>query len=497
MFCFLLTGVSLIAANLIDNGNFESVSSKKDFPDLWKAVRQGGFNYSKDTNLKKGGKRCVLFAQKGKSTRLEARFLKLKAGNKYRLSADIKTENYTGGAGVYITAPRWTWSRAIIVPKGSRNWKRYSVVVSLPEKEEVFYRLILFAKSNINGKIWFDNISLEEIIQVKKQGNAFISAGRLSDAPVIDGQLDDKCWAGTLEASPFQKIGKYKYTALANEQTTVRIAYDNKNLYFGFICRQKCLESARNSLDDFRCDIKKHDAVMWKQDCVIMMLKTGKDDSFYEVIVNGAGTISDAVCKGPDYWTSGRKLGWDSNAQAAVKIADGVWTAEIAIPLKRLKLSPSAGRLFKACLGRLNISGNDRSTYFPMRKGFHAPQYFGVVKLGPEIPGIFDLNIGALGANKNTFSFKAASFKSSDLKLNITTMDTASRKTFKRKSFKLTPSVKDYFATYFCPDKNYSFMQFAFSGTKGELWNSPLYSKKSNSQKITIKIKERKILILP
>jgi hypothetical protein len=489
---FLLIGTAVIANTLIDNGDLEIASTKKNFPDRWLAVRQGGCTYSKDTNIKNGGKRCLLFDLQGKITRIDMR-LKLKAGSKYRLTADVKTKNYKGASGIYLTTPSWRGGAgAIRIPQGTNDWKKYHLNFTLADKQESFYRLILYSSKNSHGKIWFDNLNLEEIIPTQTENNAFISAGLISKPPIIDGKLDDECWSGTLEATPFEKIGKYKFSTFAYEQTGVKIAYDNKNLYLGFSCRQKCLEPVRNALDDFRNDVKKHDGEMWKQDCVLIMLKTDKGDSFYEVIVNGAGTISDAVCKGPYYWTSGRNPNWESNARVAVKTANGVWSAEIAIPLSKLNLPVNSGTTFQACLGRINMSTNERSTYFPMKAGFHSPKYFGTIKLGPELPRIYDVNIGALTSGKNTFNFKASSSKNDSLKLNITTMDVASRKSFKRKSFKLKSTVKSYSANYFCLDKDYSFMQFTVGGAQGKFWNSPLYSRQNNNQKLTIQIKGKR-----
>lgn len=485
---YILSVSSLVFANkLIDNGDFEVISAKKDFPARWFTISKGGSIYSKDTNNKIGGKHCFLFNQKGELTRIESR-LTLKAGRKYRLTADMKTYSYQGAGGIYITPPHWNWSRRINIPQGSTNWKKYSLEFSLPDKQEKCYRLILFSKKNSHGKVWFDNLKLEEIIPTQIKNTVFISAGLISEPPVIDGNLNDKCWKGTLEATPFVKNGKYKFSVLAFEQSGVRIAYDRKNIYFAFTCQQQCLEPARNSLDDFRCNMKKHDGKMWDQDCVVLLFKTANNDSFYEVIVNGSGTITDAICKGPDYWTSGRSVDWESNARAAVKIDNGKWTTEVAIPLKKLNLSANIGLTFKACLGRLNIASNESSVYFPMRSGFHTPKYFGYIKLGSKLPEILNLNIGALNLGRNIFKFQSASYDHNKLKLDITTMDTTLRKYSSKKIFKLNPIVKRHSVDYFCRDQDYSLMQFTFSDKSGIFWQSPCYNKQNKNQEIAIQL---------
>lgn len=490
-FCVLMIGFSVLAGNLINNGNFEIAADKNNFPDRWRIITKGGCKYVKTTDIAGKATSCLEFDLDGKQTRIESSPV-LKAGRKYRLAVDMKTENFKGGGGVYVTPLRWTWGQTIIIPKGTSGWKRYTLEFSIPEKQEKAYRLILFAKNGTGGKVWFDNVELEEIIPELAQNNAFISAGRMAEPPVIDGNLNDRGWTSTIEAAPFEKIGNYDFSALAYEQSGVRVGYDDKNLYFCFKCRQRCLEPVRNALDDFRCDVKKHDGEMWKQDCVLVMLKTGTDDSFFEIIVNGAGTVTDALCKGPDYWTSGRKLDWESNAQAAVKTGNGVWNVEIAIPLKQLNLNAVKGTVLQACLGRLNVSGNERSSYFPMRQGFHSPQYFGRVKLGPALPDISELALGALKSGNNEFSFKAGAASDSRLELNITTMDAASRETSINKAYQLKTVSTDYNAEYVCNGKDYSFMRFSFSDANGIFWSSPQYSRVNSSQEIAILVDGKK-----
>ena len=485
--CALLVGITVAAGNLIQNGDFETAASGKNFPGRWSEIVRGGCIYSKNTENKENGKRVLLFDLNGDLTRIESR-LKLNAGRKYCLTVDIKTKDYKGAGGIYITPPRWSWGEKLSISQGTNDWKKYRMEFKVPEKQEAFYRLILYGPKTCSGKIWFDNITLEEILPEAKQNTAFIPAGAITVPPVIDGVLDDECWQRTLAVSPFEKIGKYRFTNFVFEQTQVRIAYDKNNLYLGFTCLQNCLEPLRNALDDFRCDMKTHDGKMWDQDCVLLMFKTGAADEFYEVIVNGSGTVTDAVCKGPEYWTSGREINWDSKARTAVKVGNGKWTVEIAIPLKALNITPVKGKVFKACLGRMNISGNERSSYFPMQKGFHCPKYFGKIKLAGDLPEISKVVIGELGSGKNQFKFTASTKYNKQLELSVATMDAASQEKLYSKSFALTPDKDQYQLEYFCHGKDYSFMQFKFSDANGIFWQSPRYSKQNTDRMITIKV---------
>ncbi|MFA6931627.1 MAG: hypothetical protein WCT05_14980, partial [Lentisphaeria bacterium] len=481
----ILFAFTTLAEPIIKNGNFEISSPNNDFPDRWKTIAKGGCNYIETTDAAGQATRCLEFTLDGKTTRIESSPI-LQAGRKYRLSADMKTENFKGGGGVYVTPLRWTWGETIRIPAGTTDWKKYTLEFVLNEKQEAAYRLILFANDTSRGKVWFDNVVLEPVATETAQQEAYISAGKMSQAPFLDGNLQDPGWKSTVAASPFVKIGFYDYTAFAYEETSVRVGYDDQHLFFAFNCRQRCLEPARNALDDFRNDVTRHDGEMWKQDCVLMLLKTDAEDSFFEIIVNGAGTITDALCEGPDYWSSGRKVEWESHALAAVKVADGVWSAEVAIPLKQINLEAVQGTDFQVCLGRLNISGNERSSYFPMREGFHTPKFFGKVQFGSALQNLSDIKLGECKTGVNTFSFNGSSEKKDMLGLEIVTMDETAQEVPLRKIFQLSSQPETFPMEYICQGKEFSFMRFSFSNPEGTFLKSPQYSRVNNSQKISL-----------
>lgn len=488
--CFLLLFVTQAKA-LINNGDFEIASAQNDFPDRWKIIRLGGCKYVETTDAEGKSTRCLEFTQDGsKATRIESAPV-LYAGRRYRLSADIKTENFKGGGGVYVTPPRWNWGESIHIPAGTNDWKSYNLEFVLNEKQEILYRLILFARENSSGKVWFDNIKLEALTPETMGQNAFISAGRMSEAPTLDGDFNEKAWETTMTASPFVKIGFYDYSNFAHEESSVRVGYDEKFLYFAFECKQRCLEPLRNALDDFRNDVTKHDGEMWKQDCVLILLKTGAADNFFEIMVNGAGTVTDALCIGPDYWSSGRNINWESDARTAVKIDDGVWRAEIAIPLEKINLQPNAGTEFQACLGRLNISGNERSSYFPMREGYHTPKFFGKIKLAEELPNLSDVKLGDYKSGANEFSFSASSNKNENVFLNIISMDEAAKELEFKQQFQLSSENQNLLMQYSCEGKELSFMRFSFGNSDKVFWQSPQYSRINDSQQIKLFVKER------
>ena len=65
------------------------------------------------------------------------------------------------------------------------------------------------------------------------EGGAVIPAVFLSVPPVIDGELDDSCWAEAPSVNDFYETSKGIF---ASEPTTAWIAYDGRNIYVAFKC---------------------------------------------------------------------------------------------------------------------------------------------------------------------------------------------------------------------------------------------------------------------
>lgn len=204
----------------------------------------------------------------------------------------------------------------------------------------------------------------------------FVAAGRTDNPPKIDGKLNDSCWSNAVELGPFTILNSYEF---AREQTRAFVCYDDEYLYVAFKCFESCLEPLANRLGDFVENTKKNDdEKIWDDDCVILMLMPNGDYSrFYDIVINGNGTIYDAVYEKPFYWHS-RKKSWNSNANTAVAKNDGFWTVEIAVPFKSFGVTPvnKWGVLF----GRIQQGSKEKSAWQTTQGSFHHPDRFAVLK---------------------------------------------------------------------------------------------------------------------
>jgi hypothetical protein len=149
-----------------------------------------------------------------------------------------------------------------------------------------------------------------------------MKAVKTEKPPVIDGILDDECWALADVATGFTDRDIEKP---AKEQTFVRVLYDDVNLYVAF----ECLEPEP---DKIQATNRKYDRYMRSDDGVAIQLDTFLDRrSSYIFMANTLGTKRDAKVG----VFSGRKLdiSWDCDWTVATSIAEDRWFAEIAIPI--------------------------------------------------------------------------------------------------------------------------------------------------------------------
>jgi hypothetical protein len=158
-----------------------------------------------------------------------------------------------------------------------------------------------------------------------------IAAVRLAAPPVIDGDLSDSCWEGAARADRFTDE---LFGTPVPDQTLAFVGYDDKHIYVAFHAhdRQPGSIVARETKRGTR--FRGEDTVSFSLD----LFRTHKfvDRSFF--IVNALGTQYAQLSGG-----RGSKLEWEGAWQAAAKIGEDGWTAEMAIPWAILNYPPARG----------------------------------------------------------------------------------------------------------------------------------------------------------
>ncbi len=208
---------------------------------------------------------------------------------------------------------------------------------------------------------------------------------RTASAPNLDGLGDDPCWENAVACGGFVRLGS---PAVAEADTTVKMVYDDANLYLLISSDEPILNVAQQRRHEFVAEKTQRDDLVYEDDSAVILLDpTNTGRQVYDFTVNAQGTVADARCTGPDLWET-RDLGWDSGAQARGNIGEDVWTVEMAIPFADLGGTPGVGDRWQACLGRLAKARQETSSWNPSAKGFHDPIQLGTLVFGDVTPGV-------------------------------------------------------------------------------------------------------------
>ena len=195
-----------------------------------------------------------------------------------------------------------------------------------------------------------------------------VAAVRTDTAPVVDGKLDDACWEQANVTSDFID---YRSEGLAEEQTFVRVLYDDENLYIAF----ECLEPDPNRIVAIE---RKYDQSLWEEDTVSVRVDTFHDHRCaYVFTVNTLGTRFDARIGLFRIGRSEYDDTWGCDWSAACSVGRDRWFAEMAIPIGNLRFEQKDDVTWGANFRR-NEKGRQESSYWCYRSS-HAryPREYG------------------------------------------------------------------------------------------------------------------------
>lgn len=165
--------------------------------------------------------------------------------------------------------------------------------------------------------------------------NPPIPAVLFATPPVIDGVSGDACWADAPIVSGFTHD-----TKPASVETEVRMGYDNKAMYFAFVCHDPQAATIRGQQ-------RKRNGNTSTDDTVSVGIDPKYDKlSAYWFTVNASGTQSEDIPGG-----SASKVEWRGDWHGAAKTTPTGWTAEISVPFDILRY-PRGQKTFGIMLAR-------------------------------------------------------------------------------------------------------------------------------------------------
>ncbi len=194
-----------------------------------------------------------------------------------------------------------------------------------------------------------------------------LAVGKCTEAPKIDGVLDDEAWKNAAQCA-FLDTNTAKQPL---EKTDARITYDKEYLYLAF----QCYESQMDKV--VAVQTERNIPEIWKDDCIEVFLAppiapSSPTTVYFHLLMNSNG----AFYAGSPY--SG--IDWDPDIRVSAKRWGDRWTLEVAIDFKSLgRSSPLPGEIWRAnlCREQKTHGTNLLSCFSPVGPHFHKPLFFG------------------------------------------------------------------------------------------------------------------------
>ena len=179
-----------------------------------------------------------------------------------------------------------------------------------------------------------------------------IAIHRTETPPVIDGDLDDAVWE---QATRFDEFITFKpdYGKPASEPTCVRVAYDSRNIYFAFDCRD-------SEPDKIKAAMAKRDGIDMDDWIGVVLDTFGDSQGGYLFEVNPLGVQLDGMINADGNGDASFDTVWQSKGL----IHDGGYSAEVAVPFKSLRY-PFRKKIVMKLLFSRYIGRKSEQTSFP------------------------------------------------------------------------------------------------------------------------------------
>ncbi len=209
---------------------------------------------------------------------------------------------------------------------------------------------------------------------------------RTTSVITVDGLMNEPDW---LKAKEF---GNFSFAGLVNneerEGTSVKMLWNDKNLYVFFHCEDSYIQAEQTERDD---DVS-------RDDCVEVFISPNYREVsvYFNFEINAKGTVLDhaRIYKGGSWLVLTK---WDADVRVKEFIkgtlnnsqdTDCYWNAEISIPFRnfaRISGTPKNGDIWRLNLNRVNRLKNGKYQYSQWsitnskKATFHVPNKFGFI----------------------------------------------------------------------------------------------------------------------
>jgi len=191
----------------------------------------------------------------------------------------------------------------------------------------------------------------------------------ISEPPVIDGKLSDKCWENIPMMTGFLSLGIE--SKLSKYQTEVKCGYDEDNIYLGIFAYEDKIENLKTKVSN------NQNMGVFGDDAIEILLSCEEEGKpFIQIGINPKNAICALY-----YSKEGRKSFWSGKIKSAVSILNEEkgWSIEIAIPFSEFKKEVKAGTIWmwNVCRDRRAGGGLEYSSMNFVSSSFLEPSQFG------------------------------------------------------------------------------------------------------------------------
>jgi len=187
------------------------------------------------------------------------------------------------------------------------------------------------------------------------QNDLHLLAKKTTETITIDGVPDESIWQNSIPANDF-----YQYfpsdTSLSQGKTEVFVTYDDKHIYL----LAKCYDGLEG---EYQTSSLRRDYRGPGNDGISFIIDTYKDNTNAFVFgINPFGVLREGLIANGGEGRDSYSLSWDNKWTGEAKIYDGMWIAEIAIPLKTLRFKDKS-KAWNMNFYRIDTKYNERSTW--------------------------------------------------------------------------------------------------------------------------------------
>lgn len=158
-------------------------------------------------------------------------------------------------------------------------------------------------------------------------------------------------------------------TLIPRKGTSVKMGYDDRNLYMQIRCSQPQLAELLK-----RTSVVKRDTTVWANENLdVLITENCNSNEYYQFMVDCKGSVYDA------HQFRNKKAGgssWNTEFYRHISYGKDHWTLTLALPVTKFGMSLKEGSFIDCNIGRVEIFNREHSTLSPVEKAFNQPDRF-------------------------------------------------------------------------------------------------------------------------